>query len=616
VKRRRPLSRTALLALAIAAAAAVGGVIAARATAASPTPATSTSPGTGKAVLRIGWQESPDNMNPFLGWSNNVYEIYSNEYLRFVERDTKTLKPDGTGVAKSWEVSPDGLTWTFKLNQGITWHDGQPVTADDVAFTFNYIVDNNMPILATATKYIKKAVVVDPFTVKIICTQPKANMLYAWMIILPKHVWSKLSPDYAGSKFQNPPPIVGNGPWQVVDWKRNGFVRLVAKKDFSLANQGAPKIDEVVFVWYATADTMVEDIKAGSLDAAYDVPAAQYEPLKNTPGIAMTKYTWFNWDYLAFNCYTGKSKGHPVLRDQRFRAALEYAVDRKQIVDVAYNGYALPGYTFMPPGDWKDPDYSWQPPDGVRRDFDLAKANQLLDEAGCRDANGDGVREYKGKDIVLRLWANNASPACQRASKLIAGWFRQVGVKTKLATYDDGVYFARIWNYEGDTFVPDFDLYLWSWDGYFDAGQTLDCFTTDQIEYNNELAWSNTEFDGLDTVQNRTIDENQRAEVIKQMQQVMYQDAPVIVITHPYKLGAYRTDKWEGWEPANYGTGPVFAGQINPWAYSNLQPKVATASEGGGSSTWIVVVLVAAIVAGVAAFVLVRRGKRVRSEEE
>ena len=107
---------------------------------------------------------------------------------------------------------------------------------------------------------------------------------------------------------------------------------------------------------------------------------------------------------------------------------------------------------------------------------------------------------------MLRLWANNASPESQRASKLIAGWFRQVGVGTRLAVYDDGVYFARVWNYDGNTFAPDFDMYLWQWDGYFDAGQTLDCFTTAQIEYNNELAWSNAEFDRLDAVQNRTLD--------------------------------------------------------------------------------------------------------------
>jgi peptide/nickel transport system substrate-binding protein len=601
-----------LVAAAAAAAAVIGGIVSSHATAASPTPATSASAGAGK-VVKIGWMEPPDNMNPFIGWSNTVYEIYTNEYLRFVGRDTETLKPDDKGVAKSWEISPDGLTWTFKINQGITWHDGTPVTAEDVAFTFNYIVDNDMPLLNTATKDVKKAVVVDPYTVQIICSKPKANMTQAWLVILPKHIWSKLDPQFAATKFQNPPPIIGDGPWQVVSWKKNDFVRLVAYKDYYL---GPPKIDGVVFITYQNADSMVEDLKAGNIDGAYLVPEAQFESLKNTPGITADKYTFFNWDYLAFNCYTGKSHGNPVLRDQRFRSALEYAINRQQVVDVAYYGYAIPGYTFLPPDNWHDPDYSWQPPDGVRRDFDLAKANELLDAAGYK-MGPNGVRLDKhGKPIVLRLWATNASADSQRASKLIAGWFGDVGIKIKLAVYDDGVYYDRIWNYDGNTFAPDFDMYLWYWDGYFDPGQTLDCFSTAQIENNNELAWSNAEFDRLDGVQSSTMDPNQRAEVIKQMQQVMYEDCPVIVLTHPYKLEAYRTDKWTGWERANYGTGPAFAGQINPWAYYNMEPKTATASGGGSSSAWIVAVVVAAIVAAVVAFVLVRRSRRSAAEEE
>jgi peptide/nickel transport system substrate-binding protein len=304
-----------------------------------------------------------------------------------------------------------------------------------------------------------------------------------------------------------------------------------------------------------------------------------------------------------------------VLRDRRFRAALEYAIDREKIVDTAWQGYAIPGYTFLPPGDWKDPDYSWQPPDGVRRDFDPARASQLLDEAGY-EMGPDGIRLDKGgKPIVLRLWATNAAAEHQRAAKLIAGWFRKVGVGTKLAVWDDGVYYDAIWNYEGDTFVPDFDIYLWSWEGYLDAGQNFSCFTTSQIEGINEFAWSNEEFDRLDTLQNRTLDPDQRAEVVKQEQEVMYEDCPCIVFAHSYRLEAYRTDKWTGWQRANYGTGSVFASGATPYLYQNLEPRTATASGGGLSSTLTLVIVVTAAVAA-AAFFLVRRGRRTRAEEE
>jgi peptide/nickel transport system substrate-binding protein len=366
-------------------------------------------------------------------------------------------------------------------------------------------------------------------------------------------------------------------------------------------------------VEYQNADTMAQDLKTGNVDAIYGVPPAQYKSLENTPGVAVAKYTWFNWDYLAFNCYTGKSRGNPVLRDRRFRAALEYAIDREKIVDVAYQGYAIPGYTFLPPGDWKDPDYSWQPPDGVRRDFDLARANQLLDEAGY-EMGPDGIRlDKRGKPIVLRLWSDNSVPEHQSAAKLIAGWFRQVGVGTKLAVWDEGVFYDAIWAYEGDTFVPDFDMYLWYWDGYVDAGQNFSCFTTSQIENNNEFAWSNKEFDRLDEVQMTTLDPYQRAEVVKQMQEVMYEDCPCIVTAHYYMLQAYRTDKWTGWQRAGYGRGAVFGYSI-PYIYQNLEPKTA-AESGGPSSTLILVIVGVAIAAALVAILLVLRGRRRRAEE-
>ena len=160
---------------------------------------------------------------------------------------------------------------------------------------------------------------------------------------------------------------------------------------------------------------------------------------------------------------------------------------------------------------------------------------------------------------------------------------------TKLSVLDTGVYYDAIWAYEGDTFVPDFDMYLWSWAGY-------------------------EEFDRLDEVQMTTLDPDQRAEIIRQQQQVMYEDSPCIVFAHSYRLEAYRTDKWTGWQRAGYGKGPAFFASA-PLIYQNIEPKTATASGGGASWTWIVVIVVAAA-AAVVAILLVLRGRRRRAEEE
>ncbi len=578
-------------------------------------PASAATEDSGKVVLKIGWQGDVDNLNPFIGWSNNVFEVWSNAYLLLMDTTMKDLKPGPNGVAKSCTVSEDGLTWTFKLNEGLTWQDDTPLTAKDVAFTYNYIIENEMSAYIGFLDGVVRAEAVDDLTCKIICSKPKANLVTMWLPILPEHVWGELSGKEAGTSYKNSPPVVGSGPFRIVEWKKGRYLRLKANKDFFL---GAPTVDEVLYVVYQNGDTMAQDLKRGAIDAAYMFPQAQWSTLKKTAGIKAIEFSWFNWDYLGINCYDGKSLGNPVLRDKRFRAALEYAVDRQSLVKIAYADHAWPGYSFIPPNTWRDPDYHWEPTASQRRDFDLDAARQALDDAGYVDADGDGIREDKtGKPIKLRLWASAEEPECQRASKLIAGWWQDIGLDIDYSVQDDGVYYDKIWNYEGDTFVPDFDIYYWQWDGYMDPGQTLDCWTTSQIEGWNEMAWSNAEYDRLDVEQNQALDPEKRAKLIRRMQEVMWEDAATIVTVFPLKLEAYRTDKWSGWTRCNYGQGPAFCNQINPWAYYKLLPRVAQEGDGGLSAgAWIGIILAVVVVAGAGVWLVLRSRRRSSEAEE
>jgi peptide/nickel transport system substrate-binding protein len=568
---------------------------------ASPTPSSQD-----KVVLRVGWMGDIDNLNPLIGWSNNVYEIYAQEYLLMVGRDWDTYKPDGSGIAKSWEVSPDGLVWTFMMNEGMTWHDGEPITAEDAVFTYNFIIENEIAAYASFVGGIDHTEVVDDLTYKVVCKTPVANMTMLWIPCLPEHIWGKMTAKEASQTFQNPAPCIGSGPYQVVEWKKERYLRMEAYDDFYL---GKPTVDELIFVVYQNGDTMVQDLKSGSIDAAYLFPPAQYQPLKDTEGIEAIEFSWFNWDYIGFNCYEGESKGNPVLRDKDFRAALEYAIDRDKLVELAYGGHAWPGYTFLPPDNWTDPDYAWAPPEGEARDFDPEQAKAKLEEAGYKDTDGDGVRESKGKPIEIRLWAPAESPESQRAGKLISGWWEAVGVDVVLSVQDEGVYFDNIWAYDGDTFAPDFDAYLWNWDGYADPGQSLTCYTTAQIEGWNEYAWSNEEYDRLDALQSAEMDPDKRADYIKQMQAVMYEDCPGITTVFPLKLEAYRTDKWDGWSRCNNGNGGAFLGASMPQPYARLTPKVAEETQSSSSATTvtIIVVVAAVVVVLILVFVVLRR---------
>jgi peptide/nickel transport system substrate-binding protein len=219
-----------------------------------------------------------------------------------------------------------------------------------------------------------------------------------------------------------------------------------------------------------------------------------------------------------------------------------------------------------------------------------------------------------GKPIKLRLYASTDSSAGQIESKLIAGWLGQLGFKITLSVIDPGTLTADIYNYHGAAPAPDFDLAVWNWTGYFDPGQTLVCFTTPQIGSLDEPYWTNTQYDALNTQQASTIDPQARKTPIWQMQQLMYEQTPWVVLTYPDYLEAYNTTRWTGWQQMFSGSGPAFNAEGFIGSYLSLRPK--TAAAGGGSSSTVLIVAVVAIAALVALVVVVLRRRRPQAEED
>ncbi len=513
-------------------------------------------PDGGRVVLTVGWLNSPDSLNPFVGTATSAYEVWLLNYDMLVGAG-QDLQP-APELATSWATSPDGLVWTFTLRQDATWNDGQPLTAEDVAFTYNYIIDNDITQFGTFTNGIDKVVAIDSSTVKFQCSAPKANMLRMWIPILPRHVWSKVKPSKAQAGYVMKPPIVGSGPFVVTEFAKDDYVKLEANPTFWGEK---PAIDEILFVAYQNADTMTQDLVSGTLDAAWGVPSAQFAKLSSgDPDITGIAYSLLNWEYLCLNSYVppkgGASRGNPALRDPVFRTAISRAIDKQRIVDLAWGGRGEPGTTIMTPHTWVDPDYHWEPPASEAHSFDPAEARASLEAAGYRDVNGDGLRETKdGKPLTLRLWANTESPESQLEGRLIAGWLKDVGLKIEYSAVDNSIYYDRVWGYQGDTFSPDFDMYIWSWDSYSDPGDTLACFATDEIENWNEPGWSNAEFDQLVAAQATELDPQKRKELVWQAQQVMNSSLPEIVLCYPRYLEMVNTAELDGWTRMYGGEG-------------------------------------------------------------
>jgi peptide/nickel transport system substrate-binding protein len=583
---------------------------------ASPTPSLS-SGGTGdKTSLHIGWVQEPDNLNPFIGIQGTDYLLWHLNYDFLVGFDAKTLEPKPE-LATKWEVSPDGMVWTFTIRSDATWHDGVPVTAKDVAFTFNYINENQLLNLSAYTDGITRAEAVDDTTVMIYTKAPKANILQMVVPILPEHIWSKVSGKAATTTYQNKPPIVGDGPFQIVEWQKGKFVRLEANPDYW---GGAPKVDEVIFQLYTNPDTMSQDLKLGTIDGAINVPSAQFKQLGSEPGLAANNATSWQFIELGMNCYESPdSMGNPVLLDPEFRKAVNWAVDREKVVAVAMNGYATVGSTLIVPYS----KYHWEPPADGLFTYDAAKANELLDAAGYKDVDGDGFRETKdGKKLSLRFYATADSPENQTAGKLIVGWLADVGIKLQFQVVDAGALIDAQYNYEGDTYAPDWDMFIWYWTQDVDPQFMLSIYTPAQIEGWNDCLWTDPEYTKLNAQQSQTIDEAARKPIIDQMQQIFYDAAPYAILAYPFQLEAYNTAAWQGWvhvpgDATGEQQGAVLYSYNNIDTYRFVEPKTATIENTAASSnTTLIIVIVVVVLVVVGAALLLLRRARGRSETE
>jgi peptide/nickel transport system substrate-binding protein len=574
----RGVSRPRLIALVVAVllgAGLVWGLAGALATSSTPPPA-------GKVILKLGITgDAPDDLNPFAGQSQSCREIWSLNYDLLTGFGTDYSHPQGaaaTGLADRWRVSDAGKVWTFHIRSGVTWQDGAPLTAHDVAFTYDYVIKNRLASYTAYTTFIKSVAAPNDNTVVFTCTRPKANMLDMLVYIVPQHIWGSI-PGRTVADYGDSAPIVGSGPFQLTQYKKDTYAVLTANPDYW---GGAPKIDEVDFVYYQNADTMAHDLATGSLQGAWGLTEAQYEQLRGSSTYTPAAYVAPAVDDLAFNCYTGPSLGNPVLKDWRFRQALQWAIDHTRIAQVAYGGLAQPATSVLVSHLWTDPDWHWQPPAGQAYTFDLAKAGRMLTAAGYRLRHGVRLNK-RNKPVVLRLWTRSSSTSSQLAGKLIAGWFAALGLKVDLSVMSDGAIDDGLYNVSGNTFEPDYDMLLWGWGGEPDPNFILSLFTTPQIDSWSDCAWSDARYDKLFLEQQTTIDPVKRAVIVHKMEQIIYQQSPYIPTAYPESVEAYNSRAWQGWQSTPGRDGGVFFTSPVVASYLTIHPVSVAAARRSSS---------------------------------
>ena len=338
----------------------------------------------GKPVLTIGLQQGIDNMNPIRGYTVAAYEAWNMQYATLTDKKAEDFSI-APGLAESWEG--EGQEYTYTLRPDLKWSDGQPLTAEDVAWTINTSREEEwLNHFATTGKLTAEAL--SDTEVKVTSEVPDPKLPILDVYILPKHVYGEF--DKKGRTKFDGQTAVGSGPFTLDEYKKGQFARFKSNPNFW---QGQPALDEVIIRKYNNADAMVAALRSGEVDFVQSPPETQFLSLQEDDDFVTVQGAQGGFDELAINGGDGLKKPHPALEDIEVRKAIMHAVDKQTIVDRVLRGIGEPAQAMSVSADPK-----WLPeiPADEQFDFDLDKANQILDDAGYEDTDGDGVREMPG----------------------------------------------------------------------------------------------------------------------------------------------------------------------------------------------------------------------------
>ncbi len=497
-------------------------------------------------TVRIGWGGSPDSLNPGNGVLAESYTLYGLMYDVPID-----ITSDGEYVpelASDWQVSDDGLTWTLTIVEDATFHDGEPLTAEDVAYSLQLYKDTEgFPFLPSYASYFETIEAPDATTVVLTTAEPlgnfEANMVFIYVV--PKHIWEAEDDPVA---FQNL-EMIGSGPFKVAEYSQGEFVELETNAEYW---QTPANVDGVIFQTIENPDARVTALTTGGVDAITEFPATAVSTLQNDDNVTVHiadigaggafRDVFFNV-VSDEDCPPddGVCSGHPALKDLAVRQALATAVDKQQIIDVATLGTSSPGLSLVPPGlgDFFASDVQDYA-------YDVDAANALLDDAGYEDSDGDGVRECLADqdcdDLTFRFNYADDIDTAPREAELLQGMWSDIGVAIEIQGLDPDTLTSVCC----PTF--DYDVMLWGWGSDPDPAFLLGVGLCSEIGSGfSETGYCNPDFDDLYARQGVETDPDARVELIREMQRILVEDLPYIIPYYQVSIQAWRSDTFTGW---------------------------------------------------------------------
>jgi peptide/nickel transport system substrate-binding protein len=433
-------------------------------------------------------------------------------------------------LAEEWKPSADGTEWTFSLRRDVKFQDGQPLTAEDVEFSYNYIASHPTSYYGRIADVLERTEALDERLVKITLKQPFAPFLRgtaASTPIIPKHIWADVTDP---QKFNNDKAYIGTGPYGLAKLNdADGSSLFVANSTFFL---GHPYVDRLEFV--PVGDDLVA-LKAGALDIATPNVSEGFSnetlaPFRSDARFAIVEAPGEGVTALYFN----HARGAPYT-DKRFRQAVAHALDLKELIDRLLGGNGEAGSPgFLPSSN------PLGTTDVKRYPHDLERARALLDEAGYVERNGRRTHPDGSPLAMSLLFGSNLV----RVAELVRSHLSKVNINVELRPVDPGTasqlqgegnYEAAIVTHGGLGNDPDTHMRR--------------VFASPETAKHWQKCWgySNSEYNDLARKQMRTMDEGARRELIHRMQHIVAEEMPIVHLYYPTRYLLYDPAVFDAW---------------------------------------------------------------------
>jgi len=414
-------------------------------------------------------------------------------------------------LAQSWDILDSGLTILFSLRKDVRWHDGAPFTSRDVVFTYRMLTDPSVKTPYSGDfERIKSLEVPDDYTVKVIYKEPFSPALSSWgMWIMPEHILR--GQDLNTASFARHP--VGTGPYTFKTWKTQEKIELVSNHDYF---EGRPYIDRYIYRIVPDEATTFLELQTQGVDLTSVTPLQFTRQTDNN--FFKTHYQKFRYPSFGYT-YMGYNLRDPRFQDAKVRQAINYAVNRDEIINTIFFGLATVTTGPFVKGSWAYNNEVLPAP------FDQARARQLLSEAGWVDSNGDGWVEKEGEPFEFTVLVNQGNAERQRTAEMIQGYLRTVGIQMKIRVLE--------WSTMINNFLNKgtFDAVLMGWF----LSRDPDCFDiwhsskTREGEF-NFVGYKNEKVDALLEEGRRTFDQAERAGIYHQIHRLIYEDQPYLFL--------------------------------------------------------------------------------------